>query len=122
MQRRFRLRRSADIELLRRKGQRWHHPLVLLVTIANGEQVSRFGFSASRRVGKATKRNRSKRLLREALRRRVETIRPGWDCLFIARQATADADFVEVEMAVSQLLCRADIIMDAQEQEESGCV
>ena len=71
---------------------------------------SRFAFSASRRVGNAVKRNRAKRVLREAVRWHLGEIEPGWDCLFIARAQTPDAAFADVEAAVSQLLTRAQLL------------
>lgn len=107
---RFRLRRSADLERVRQQGQSWRHPLVILLVITNAETVSRFGFIASRRVGKATVRNRARRLLREALRCHLDEIRPGWDCLFIARPPIAQATFAEVEAAILQLLTRANLL------------
>ena len=113
MQRRFRLRHSADFDLLRRHGRRQYHVLVVLIVRANGQQMSRFGISASRRVGKATSRNRAKRLLREVLRRRLEAIPGGWDCLFVARKGAAEATFAELDAAVLQLLRRADVLEHA---------
>jgi ribonuclease P protein component len=110
MQRRYRLQRSADFELLRKHGRRWKHPLVLLIAYQTNLPVSRFAFSASRRVGKAVARNRAKRLLREAVRRHLTTISSGWDCLFVVRAATVEAGFTEVEEAVVQLLGRANVI------------
>ncbi len=104
MRRRYRLRRSADFDELRRKGQRWHHPMVMLIANPNGRSFSRFGFVASRRFGKATARNRIKRLLREAVRSNMTRIEDGWDCMFVARQAANGAAYVEVEAAVYQLL------------------
>ena len=73
---------------------------------------TRFAFTASRRVGKAVARNRGKRLLREAVRKQLGRIEPGWDCLFIAREATPTADFSAVEAAVSQLLVRASLLRE----------
>lgn len=110
MQRRYRLQRSADFEQLRKYGRRWKHPLVLLIVYQTRLPISRFAFSASRRVGKAVARNRAKRLLREAVRRHLTTISPGWDCLFVAQTATVEAAFAEVEEAVVQLLGRANVI------------
>lgn len=114
MLKRFRLRRSADFESLRRDGQRWHHPLAILVVNPNGRAVSRFGFSVSRFVGKATARNRVKRLMREAVRKKIGAIQPGWDCLFIARNPASDANYHEIESAVTQLLCRASVLTNEQ--------
>jgi len=112
---RYRLRHSADLERVRQQGQSWRHPLVILLVITNAHSVSRFGLIASRRVGKATVRNRARRLLRETLRCHVDEIKPGWDCLFIARPPIAQATFAQVEAAVLQLLARANLLISAKE-------
>jgi ribonuclease P protein component len=110
MQRRFRLQRPADFEQLWQNGRRWNHPLVLLVAYQTELPASRFAFSASKRAGNAVARNRAKRLLREAVRHHLKQISSGWDFLFVARSATAQATFAEVEEAVIQLLNRANVM------------
>ncbi len=74
MERRHRLRRAVDFELLRNEGRRWHHPLILMVVRVNDQHISRFGYSTSRRVGKATSRNRIKRLVVSSEGGRIEGI------------------------------------------------
>lgn len=76
----------------------------------NAEPLARFAFTASRRVGTAVARNRGKRLLREAVRGYLDVIEPGWDCLFIVREATPEADFAAVQSAVFALLQRARLV------------
>jgi ribonuclease P protein component len=120
MQRPFRLRHPADFERLRREGRRWHHPLAVLVAGANNQPISRFAFLASRRVGKAVVRNRARRLLREAVRLKLDDIQKGWDCLFIARRETSEASFWEVEAAVGQLLDRAGLLRLANGEPPAG--
>lgn len=110
MQRRYRLSGSADIGRLRQQGQRRYHPLAILFIRPNDQDVSRFGFSASRRVGNAVVRNRAKRLLRESVRLNLDKVQRGWDCLLIARAATATAAFTDVEAAVLQLLANGRIL------------
>lgn len=115
-----RLRRAADIHYLRRTGRRWRHPLVRLMVVANEQDVSRFAFVAGRQVGKAVVRNRSKRLLREAIRHRLPQIPAGWDCLFAANSAIAGADFAQVDDAVQILLRQASLWPEEQQQTGSG--
>jgi ribonuclease P protein component len=104
-----RLRRAADVAHVRREGQAWRHPLMVLLVCPNGRSHSRFGFVTSRRIGKAVVRNRVKRRLREAVRRQMADLAAGWDCLFIAREPIAQAEYGAVETAVTQLLRRANL-------------
>ena len=110
LKRRYRLRSRTDIKQIFKEGKRWRHPLAVLVIRPNGQELSRFGFSASRAAGNAVSRNRAKRLLREAIRLNWIVIRPGYDCFLLARQTTSQAAFVDVEQAVLSLLRRADLI------------
>jgi ribonuclease P protein component len=119
--RRFRLRRRSDVIRVRRTGKAWRHPLAILLVVraqprAAGERElstappTRFAFVASRHVGSAVARNRGKRLLREAVRDKLQEIEPGWDCLFIVRKTTPEAGYAAVQMAVSKLLRKAGLL------------
>lgn len=120
---RHRLRRRSDVLRVRRLGKAWRHPLAVLLAVraepqapSTGESeltaapLTRFAFSASRRVGPAVARNRGKRVLREAVREQLELVEPGWDCLLIVREATPKADYAAVQTAVSNLLRRAHLV------------
>lgn len=110
MKRRYRLRHSADITLVYRSGRRCKHPLAILVFRPNALPSLRFAFVAGKRVGNAVLRNRAKRLLREAARLHLDQLDGGWDCVFVARQATPTATFDDVNAAVAQLLRRAGLV------------
>jgi ribonuclease P protein component len=75
---------------------------------------SRVGVTAGRSVGGAVQRNRAKRLLREAMRILLPTIRPGWDLILIARQPLPEATYQQVQAALSQLMRRADLLAPQQ--------
>jgi ribonuclease P protein component len=109
MRRRHRLRIASDFALLRKHGRRYHHPLLILIR-PNDASDSRFGFSASRQVGKATARNRAKRLMRESVRSYRDRIPGGWDCLFIARHGAEAATLDQINEAIGQVLVRAHIL------------
>lgn len=107
MRKRYRLRTDAQFKRVRSVGRSWAGQLAVLYALPNGEGVNRVGFSVSKRIGKAAARNRAKRLLREAVRLRWDSIKPGYDLLLIARTPIAAATFGEVAGAVDHLLQRA---------------
>jgi ribonuclease P protein component len=110
VQRKFRLTSSNDYMRVRRTGKSFAHPLAVLLALPNTFGYSRFAVSAGRRVGNAVKRNRAKRLLREAIRSQMRLIAPGWDVVFVARQPLAQAEFQEVSEAVKLLLLKARLL------------
>ena len=54
---------------------------------AGETRASRWGFITSKRVGNAVKRNRARRLLREAVRALMPVVVEGWDVVLVASRA-----------------------------------
>ena len=110
-----RLRSSAEIGLVRQRGQRWQHPLVVLFVYTQPQptsSVSRFAIAVGRHIGKAARRNKVKRRLREVLRHHWHKLAPGYDCLIVARSGTVEANYRELESALLQLLIRSKVLID----------
>ena len=112
MNRSFSLRRGADFQQVWDEGKSFSHPRVILRVRGNGTEACRFGFVAGKKIGKATVRNRAKRLMREAVRQRLPMIVPGWDLILIARSGAAGSEFKETERAVESVLRRASLIRE----------
>ena len=89
-------------------GDTWRSGLIVMKTLPNGLTLSRYGFSVSKRVGKAVIRNRVKRLLREILR--GMSLKSGWDIIIIARPSSAGVDYISLKRAVEGLLSRARLL------------
>ncbi|RLT49424.1 MAG: ribonuclease P protein component [Chloroflexi bacterium] len=98
------LRNRADFERVRRTGRSWTHPFAVLVAGANNLPHSRFGFVASRQVGNAVVRNRSKRVLRAAVRATITQVPAGWDVILIARNGLRQRGLAEALVALRHLL------------------
>jgi ribonuclease P protein component len=108
--RKFRLIRSTDFKRVRRLGQSYAHPLIVLIRHPNDMEISRIGIIAGRSIGNAVRRNRAKRRIREVIRSILSIILPGWDIILLARKPIIDASFKEISSAVFTLLERADLL------------
>ncbi len=104
------LRRGAEFQRAWESGRAWSHPLLILRLSANGTAKNRYGFVVGKKVGKAVQRNRTKRLMREAVRRRQATLSKGWDIILIARSRADQAQFREIDTALGELLERARVV------------
>jgi ribonuclease P protein component len=122
VQRKFRLARSEDFKRVRRSGKSYAHPLIVLIVQVHdkrgnpvGQPRLKVGVTAGRTVGTAVYRNRAKRLLREAMRPLIPTVKPGFDLILIARPGLTSATLEETRRALLALLQRAQILIPLNE-------
>jgi ribonuclease P protein component len=107
------LTKRAQFESVYDEGSSWVSSAVVMKALPNGLNFSRYGFTVSRRVGKAVVRNRIKRLLREILRQ--TPLPSGWDIIFIARSSAAKSDYASLRKSVMSLLFRAGLLVGEYE-------
>lgn len=102
------LPKGASFERAFRKGKVLYHPLIRLHYLQKEEsEVSQVGFVVGRRFGKAARRNRIKRLLREAWRE-TEKAEHGFDFVLAARHPAAQASIYDLRLAIENLLSRME--------------
>jgi ribonuclease P protein component len=80
--------KSKDYRAVYRKGPSIKQGPLVLSYLPNGLKHSRIGFSiSSRSVKRASRRNRTRRLFREAYRKNKGSIKMGFDLVFIVKRS-----------------------------------
>jgi ribonuclease P protein component len=105
--RRERLRKRGQFKAVQGRGKKLHteHFLVFVLSQADSLAPARLGITVSKKVGGAVVRNRVKRLVREAFRRRKALFPKGLDVVFVAKQTAAASGLAEVARELEKL-CR----------------
>ena len=87
--RRFRLTRAEEIDRVFAAGRRATDATMTLLALPNGLQQSRTAVAVGRRHGSAVRRNRVKRVCREAFRLIRPELPVGWDYVILPRPGRA---------------------------------
>lgn len=110
-ERRLRLHKPEDYARLRASGRVFRHPALLLSLLPNDLPHNRYGFITSKQIGGAVVRNRTRRLLREAVRSFLPRLAPGYDLVWIARQGITGKSLAECQSVIEGLLRQASLVV-----------
>lgn len=100
----YNIRKGWEYRFLYKNGRRTSNRYFVLYYIKNNLGYSRFGISASKKLGNAVKRNRVKRLIREVIRLRDDVKGMKMDIVIVARDGMLGINFKEANEAFSSVI------------------
>ena len=93
------LKKNYEFHRLYRKGKTAATPFLVLYAKGSRRPGNRVGFTVSTKLGKAVKRNRVRRRLREIYRLNEQRIARGTDLVVVARGRAVTATYRQLEAA-----------------------
>jgi len=108
-----RLIKTKDFRKVYKDGRSYKAGFVVLRLLPNAASTNRVGFSISARsVKRAFRRNRIKRLFREAYRRNKKILKKGFDIVFVVRRDFKESfSYVEAQQVFLSLSKQAGILL-----------
>lgn len=76
--------------------------------LKDGSEETRFGFTVPKALGKAVRRNRIKRRMREAVRSEYGALPANWSIVFNPRQSVLTAPFEDLRREVGRIFARCN--------------
>ncbi len=105
------LNQNRDFQRVYARGKFFVSPVLVSYVMRSRRRSSlRIGITTSKKTGNAVRRNRSRRVIREAFRAIRAEIRPGYDLVFVARAKTPFVKTGDVRQAMEQHLRNAGIL------------
>ena len=80
--------KNKDFRRLYFKGKSIASSVLVTYVMKNRLKKTRLGVTTSKKVGNAVKRNRARRVIKEAFRQICDNLKPGVDIVFVARSKT----------------------------------
>ncbi|MEA4999215.1 MAG: ribonuclease P protein component [Candidatus Limiplasma sp.] len=111
MQQQHRLSRNRQFSYVYRRGAKASNKDLTLLYVKNTQQ--RVGFSVSKKVGCAVKRNLVKRRLRECVRARLPELKAGL-YVIVAHPGAAEKTFAQLDRSLEALLHRLTLYRGEQ--------
>lgn len=104
MERSFRLRKNDEFQRVYRRGIPAYNRDFKIIGFRNHLEHNRYGFSLSKKFGKANERNRTKRRLREIVRAHQEIFPQSFDYVILPKETAKSLTFSELEQSLLHCL------------------
>lgn len=92
------------------KGKSFVSPILVTYVMKNRARRIRVGITTSKKTGIAVKRNRSRRIIREAARQLMPELTGGYDLIFVARAKTPFVKSTDILCDMRKHLTQAGVL------------
>lgn len=106
----YRLRKKYQFNYVYRVGKTCSGKMLLLVFTKSKNQFVKVGISVSKKVGNAVKRNRARRLLREAVMPLCDSLKQNFNIIIVAKQLIDGQKLEAVAADLRQTLIKAELL------------
>lgn len=103
MKKDYRIKKSTDFDKIIKKRKSFANKQFIIYYDKNEIEHMRLGISVSKRLGKAHKRNKIKRYIREVFKTRKDKLK-SYNLIVIARNQVVDLTLEEYEKSIDHIL------------------
>lgn len=104
------LKLNNDFRRLYKKGKNYAAGYVVVYALNNRRSFNRLGLTVSKKFGKAVKRNRARRVMRESYRALEDRIPVGYDFIIVARNRAEGKSLWQIKKDMEYALNKLGLI------------
>jgi ribonuclease P protein component len=107
----YTLKTNSDFKRIYNRGKSFISAGVVVYVTRNGTGYNRIGLTVGKKIGNAVKRNRAKRVMREAFIQFESRLKNGYDIVLVARGKTVFLKSTVVMRFLNDLFIKAGILI-----------
>jgi ribonuclease P protein component len=104
------IKNDYEFRRVYKKGRSFVNAALVVYILKNRKNMNRVGITTSRKIGNAVKRNRARRIIREAYRQYEEKLPDGYDFVFVARTRTCSLKTQNIARVMGGVLASAKLL------------
>jgi len=104
MEEKYRIKKNIEFKRLYERSKRFYNRDFKILVSDNTFDYPRFGFTLTRKFGKANKRNRVKRRLKEIIRLNIEKFENGKDYIISPKSHTIEFEYKNLENSLMHII------------------
>lgn len=97
------------------RGKSAVHPALVVYAYKNHTGVTRIGITVGKKIGKAVVRNRCRRIIYEAIRHLMPSVKQGYDLVFVARNRCIPLKSTQVQQIMEDLLKKLNVMVTSDQ-------
>ncbi|AGL03981.1 ribonuclease P protein component [Desulfoscipio gibsoniae] len=106
MQKKYLIKKNSDYRKVYNKGISLSNRYTVIFVYKNNLNLKRLGFSVSKKIGKAVRRNFVRRRMKEICRLNKDWFLNGYDYIFIARKGIDEISYKALKNGMEKLAYR----------------
>lgn len=91
------IKKNEEFKKIYKKGTSIVGPYVVIYRMKNNQNNKKFGITVSKKIGKAVKRNRVRRLIKEVVIQNYKMFQCNFNYVIVARVRSNQANFSDIE-------------------------
>lgn len=104
MQKKYRIKKNIEYKRLYNRSKRFYNRDFIMLKAKSKNDYPRFGFVITRKFGKANKRNKIRRRLKEIIRLNLDVFENNIDYVITPKYHTLDLDYKTLENSLKHIV------------------
>lgn len=110
MKKDLRIRKNREYKRVYKYGKNYWNKHLILYIMKNNLEVSRVGFTVTKKIGNAVTRNKIRRQMKEIYRLNYENVKSGYDLVFIPKKNVVNMPYSKLENSMIHIMNIAGIL------------